>query len=166
MEGNKNSIFSSHLDEKGNANMVNIKYKKETERLAKAHGKISMNEDAFKVLKSGFSSKGDILSVARIAGIMAAKKTHDLIPLCHNLRITSVKIDFQLIESELSCEILSEVEGVDRTGFEMESIIAVSIAATTIYDMLKSVDKGMKIGDIYLVEKLGGKSGHYINKNI
>jgi len=156
---------SSHLDKFGNARMVNIKSKNETERFAKAHGKIIMNQEAFKLLKSGYSSKGDIFSTARISGIMAAKKTHELIPLCHNLRISSIKIDFQLIESELSCEISSEVEGIDRTGFEMESLIAVSIAALTIYDMLKSVDKKIKIADVYLAEKFGGKSGHYTYKS-
>ena len=162
MDEDNNNSGSSHLDAKGNAKMVNIKDKNETERFARASSTISMNKEAFNILISGTSKKGDILSVARIAGIIAAKKTHELIPLCHNLRISSVKIDFQLIGSEYSCNIISEVEGIDRTGFEMESLIAVTIAGLTIYDMLKSVDRGINIRDIHLAEKWGGKSGHYI----
>jgi len=162
---NGKTIKSSHLDKMGNAKMVNVKSKDETERFAKAYGKVSMNSEAYELLKSGYSKKGDIFSVARIAGIMSVKKTHELIPLCHNLRISSVKIDFRLVDTNKSCEIVSEVEGIDRTGFEMEALTAVSVSALTIYDMLKSVDRGITISKIYLLEKSGGKSGHYINKN-
>lgn len=165
MNKEKNTPGSSHLDAEGNAIMVNIKEKDETERFAKASCTVLLNKEAFNVLKSGTSKKGDILSTARVAGIIATKKTHELIPLCHNLRISSVKIDFQLIDSKYSCIINSEIEGIDRTGFEMESLTAVTVAGLTIYDMLKSVDRGIALRDIHLVEKWGGKSGHYTKQD-
>jgi len=141
--------------------MVNIGQKEETFRSATACGKIFMKSEALSLIKKGTAEKGDVLGVARIAGITAAKKTHDLIPLCHPLRIGSISIDFDINENECSVKAVCRVEGVERTGFEMEALTGVSVALLTVYDMIKSADKSMNIGEIFLMEKSGGKSGHY-----
>jgi len=151
----------SHFDKAGRAKMVNVGFKEETFRRATACGKIFMKNDVLSIIKKGTAEKGDVLGVARIAGISAVKKTHELIPLCHPLRIGSVSIDFDINEDESSVKAVCRVEGVERTGFEMEALTGVSVALLTVYDMLKSADKSMKIGDIFLVEKSGGKSGLY-----
>lgn len=152
------------VDENGNIKMVNVTGKNETHRTARGHARIWMNSEAFRVILNGNSKKGDVLTSAKIAGIMAAKKTGELIPLCHPLNLTFVDILFTARESDNSIEIESYAELTGKTGVEMEALIAASTAALTIYDMAKSIDKAMQIGEIYLLEKTGGKSGHYIRK--
>ncbi len=152
------------IDENGNIKMVNVTDKNATHRTAKGHARIWMSPEAFRMILKGKAEKGDVLTSAKIAGIMAAKKTGELIPLCHPLNLTFVDILFTARESDNSIEIESYAELTGKTGVEMEVLIAASTAALTIYDMAKSVDKTMRIGEIYLLEKSGGKSGHYIRK--
>jgi len=152
----------SHFDEAGNARMVYVGAKQETARIACAEGKISMSPVAFARVKEGSVAKGDVLGVARLAGIMAAKKTDQLIPLCHPLNITGMDIGFSFNEEDVSIGIESTVSITGKTGVEMEALCAVSVAALTIYDMCKAIDKGMEISDIRLLKKSGGKSGEYI----
>ncbi len=154
----------SHFDPAGNAIMVDVGGKKETERLAHASGIITMSPEAFAKVKSGTMSKGDVLGIARIAGIMAAKKVDSLIPLAHPLPITKVTVDFELREATSSVAINAVVGVWGKTGVEMEALTAVSVAALTIYDMCKAVDKSMQIKDICLQRKSGGKSGTYIRE--
>jgi len=142
----------------GKASMVDVSSKTPTERYARASGRIYMKRETLEQVKKG-TVKGEVLGVARIAGILGAKKTSGLVPLCHPLQIQNINIDFSLNEDESYVEATCEVNGVERTGFEMEAITGVMISLLTIYDMLKSVEKGMVIGDIHLVEKRGGKSG-------
>ena len=156
--------MSSHLDENGSVNMVDVGNKSVTRRTAVAIGKVIMNKDAFEILKGGRSKKGEIITTAKIAGIMAAKKTYDLIPLCHNIRIERVNVDISFMNNDYTCIIKSEVTGSDKTGFEMEALTAVTVSCLTIYDMLKSVDREITITDIYLLEKSGGKSGEFKRK--
>jgi cyclic pyranopterin phosphate synthase len=148
----------THLDEKGRARMVDISGKPETERRAVASCRLHLGRAAAEALRSGSASKGDVLAAARLAGILAGKKTSDLIPLCHPLRTTSITVDFDLGEDDILA-VTAAAMGVDRTGMEMEAMVAASLAALTVYDMLKAVDKGMRITDVQLLEKSGGKSG-------
>lgn len=151
----------SHFDESGKARMVDVTGKPVTHRLAVAHGSILMNPATLRLIRQGNVEKGDVLGVARVAGIMAAKKTSELIPMCHPLAITSVTLEFILNEEKSSVEISAAVKVAGQTGVEMEALTAVSVAALTIYDMCKAADKEMVISDIMLLEKQGGKSGHF-----
>ncbi len=152
----------THIDNKGNAVMVDVSDKEETTRIAKAGGRISMSREALSAVLKGNAPKGDVLSAARIAGIMAAKKTPELIPLCHTLLLTKVGIDFEVFEHESCIVAYCTVKLKGRTGAEMEALTGVSTALLTIYDMCKAIDKAMVISDIKLLEKDGGKTGHYI----
>ncbi|AFM39842.1 cyclic pyranopterin monophosphate synthase subunit MoaC [Desulfosporosinus acidiphilus SJ4] len=151
----------THFDEQGRARMVDISDKAETSRVAVAHGNVLMQQDTLERIRAGRIAKGDVLAVAQVAGIMAAKQTSQLIPMCHPLGITGAKLSFHLKDpGEVEIEAIVKVQG--KTGVEMEALTAVSVAALTIYDMCKAIDKSMTIGEIYLVEKQGGKSGHYV----
>jgi len=151
----------THFDEEGRARMVDVSDKAETARVAVAQGKILMMPETLERIRSGLIAKGDVLAVAQVAGIMASKQTSQLIPMCHPLAITGAKLSFKLVEpGEIDIEAIVKVQG--KTGVEMEALTAVSVAALTIYDMCKAIDKTMTIRDIYLVEKLGGKSGHFV----
>jgi cyclic pyranopterin phosphate synthase len=156
----------THFDESGRARMVDVGAKSVTERQAIAVGRIVMQPETLKLIVEGDVKKGDVLAVARLSGIMAAKRTSDLIPLCHPLRLTSITIDFSPDADSSEVTILATVKANDRTGAEMEALVAVSIAALTIYDMCKSYDRGMIISDIRLLEKSGGKTGHYRAPNL
>jgi cyclic pyranopterin phosphate synthase len=149
----------SHMDEKGRPKMVDVSGKAETERVAIAKGLVKMQAATFKRIKEGGVEKGDVLAVAQLAGISAAKQTSHLIPLCHPIPIDEVKIDFGLDEKNSAVEITAAVKSTGRTGVEMEALTAVSIAALTIYDMVKSIDRGARLENIRLVKKSGGKSG-------
>ena len=148
----------THLNRKGEANMVNIKSKEITDRIAVAIALLEMKKTTIDLLKKTAFEKGDVLSVARVAGIMASKKTSELIPLCHPLTITKAGIEFDINEKENTLKIESTIETTGKTGVEMEALTAASVAALTVYDMCKSVDKEIKI-KISLVSKKGGKSG-------
>ena len=149
----------THIDESGAARMVDVGGKDVTRRVARAQARITMSDAALKLVAEG-SKKGDVLQVARIAGIQAAKRTSDLIPLCHPLAIDSVTVDLSLSDGGVDIEATVAISG--RTGVEMEALTAASVAALTVYDMTKAVDKGMVIERILLVEKEGGRSGHYL----
>lgn len=149
----------THLDEQGKARMVDIGGKAESQRLAIAEGRITMSAAAQSAIRDGTVPKGDVLAAARIAGIMAAKKTAELIPLCHPLSLDSVTVDFELDADGVRVRATAALSG--RTGVEMEALTAASIALLTIYDMAKAVDKGMVISGLRLIEKRGGKSGHW-----
>ena len=159
----KKKVFT-HFDSKGKAIMVDVSTKKKTVRTAKASCIVSMQKETFFLIKDGSTSKGDVFGIARVAGIMAAKKTHELIPLCHPLSISSITIDFELDVKNFSIKVKSQCKLDDKTGLEMEALIAVSIAALTIYDMCKAVDKNIIISDVKLLEKSGGKSGKFKRK--
>ncbi len=151
----------SHFDGDGNAVMVDVSAKAETERVAVARGSVVMAPATLALIRDGGVKKGDVLAVARLAGIMAAKRTPDLIPLCHPLALSSVAVDLHL-DSEASAVLIEATcKLVGRTGVEMEALTAVTVAALTVYDMCKAADKAMRIGDIRLVRKSGGKSGLY-----
>lgn len=152
----------THFDADGNAIMVDVSKKHETERVATASGRILLSAEAYALVKSGGMAKGDVLGVARVAGIMAAKKVDSLIPLCHPLAITKITIDFIYLDPESQIEIVAVVGITGKTGVEMEALTAVSVTALTIYDMCKAVDKTMVISDICLEKKTGGKSGTFI----
>ena len=156
----------NHFDSKGNAIMVDITEKNITERKAIAKGKIFVNGETYKRILDGNMIKGDVLGVARIAGLMATKKTSDLIPMCHPLMLTKSQIDFEFNEEEKSITAISTVKLSGKTGVEMEALTGVNVALLTIYDMCKAIDKNMVISDIHLVEKTGGKSGNFISENI
>ena len=156
----------SHLDSKGNAKMVNIKRKKNTNRKAIAKGKIFLDIDTINMILDKKISKGNVFDVSRIAAIMAIKKTSLLIPMCHSLLIEGIDVDFLINKEKLFIEVICNVEANYKTGVEMEALTGVSIALLTIYDMCKAVDKNMYITDIYLLKKIGGKSGNYIRKEI
>lgn len=149
----------THFDQHGNAIMVDVSEKQETEREAIAAGTIQMSRECFEKIKAGDMNKGDVLGVAQIAGIMGAKKTSDLIPLCHILNLAKVEIQFTFVED--SCTVLAQCKAktTGKTGVEMEALTGVSVALLTIYDMCKAVDKGMQIGNVRLLQKSGGKSG-------
>lgn len=151
----------THIDNNGSVRMVDVTEKEATSRTAIAHGVVSMNPDTFDMIQNQTVKKGNVLETARIAGILAAKKTPDLIPMCHPLNITHVKIDFKPDRETSSIRITAAVRIVGQTGVEMEALTAVSVAALTIYDMCKSHDRKMTISDIYLIEKSGGKSGTF-----
>jgi cyclic pyranopterin phosphate synthase len=153
----------------GQIHMIDITQKRETERQAVAEAKIRMKPATLQLIRQGGLEKGDVLAVARTAGIMAAKETHRLIPLCHPLQLTHISVDFHLprsgraiTPSECSIEITASAKGIGKTGFEMEALVAVAVSALTIYDMCKAADRSMTIGEIRLVRKSGGKSGLYI----
>jgi cyclic pyranopterin phosphate synthase len=152
----------THFDDSGQAHMVNIGDKPATHRIAIATGKITMLPETFKMVETGTHKKGDVLGIARIAGIQASKRTADLIPLCHPLALTHVNLEFQLdsTTSSINCQVRAETTG--PTGVEMEALTAVQVALLTIYDMCKAVDRGMVMGDVKLLEKSGGKSGSWI----
>jgi len=156
----------THFDESGQAHMVNVGDKAATHRIAIATGKISMLPETFEMVESGAHKKGDVLGIARIAGIQASKKTADLIPLCHPLALTHVSLEFQTNaqDNSITCQVKAETTG--PTGVEMEALTAVQVALLTIYDMCKAVDRGMVMGDVKLLEKSGGKSGEWKAKII
>ncbi|TLD40277.1 MAG: Molybdenum cofactor biosynthesis protein MoaC [Candidatus Jettenia ecosi] len=151
----------SHFDEQGASRMVDVSNKEVTERVAVAHAKITMKPETFQLIVDKKIQKGDVLEVARIAGIMASKQTSHLIPMCHPLNLASVKIDYTNNNSD-TINIFAEVKVAGKTGVEMEAITAATICAITIYDMCKAVDKGMVISDIHLVKKSGGKGGTFV----
>ena len=151
----------THIDSNGNAVMVDVSEKDKTERTATAIGSIYMEEKTFKLINNKNIKKGDVLSIAQLAGIMAAKQTSNLIPLCHPLNLTSVKLELTANNENNSIDIISTCKLTGQTGVEMEALTAVSIAALTIYDMCKAVDRSMRIGDIRLTHKAGGKSGEF-----
>jgi cyclic pyranopterin phosphate synthase len=152
------------IDERGHIKMVDVTEKRETHRTARAHARIFMKKEALNAITGGNVEKGDVLTSAKIAGILAAKKTGELIPLCHPLNITFVDVQFKINEKKSFIEIESFAELVGKTGVEMEAMVAATNAALTIYDMCKSMDKEMLIDEIYLIEKTGGKSGHFVRK--
>ena len=154
----------THMDDEGRVRMVDVTAKKPTERKAVAGGMISMNSETFELIENQKVKKGNVLETARIAGIMAAKKTAELIPMCHPLNITHIQVDFSPDAAASSIGIEAAVRAIDQTGVEMEAITAVSVAALTIYDMCKSSDKEMTISKIQLLKKSGGKSGTYVRK--
>jgi cyclic pyranopterin phosphate synthase len=154
----------SHLDEKGRARMVDVSEKEITSRIAVARGTIHMRPETLELIRQGKVEKGDVFSVARVAGIMAAKKTWELIPMCHPLNITSVQITLTSGNNPARVDIEASVRVSGKTGVEMEAMTAVAAAGLTIYDMCKAVDRAMTIGEIRLVEKSGGKSGTFIRK--
>ncbi len=149
----------SHIDESGRPRMVDITGKADTARVAVARGTVRMQPATFKLIEKGGISKGDVMAVAQLAGIMAAKRTPDLIPLCHPILIGSVSINFEPDEKSSTIDITATVESTGKTGVEMEALTATSIAALTIYDMCKAVDRGMTIENVRLLQKSGGKSG-------
>ncbi|OAA21239.1 cyclic pyranopterin monophosphate synthase MoaC [Kosmotoga sp. DU53] len=151
----------SHMDDKGNAKMVDISAKENTKRTAKAYGRIEMRPETLELIVKNGLPKGDVFSTARIAGIMAAKKTWELIPMCHNISLTHVSVEFKIDRDRSAVEIFTTASSVGKTGVEMEALTAASVAALTIYDMAKAVDKEMVIADIYLLMKSGGKSGDW-----
>lgn len=151
----------THLDATGNAHMVDVSDKHVTSRSATARAQVTMLPETLALILGGTAKKGDVLATARIAGIMAAKKTHELIPLCHPLLITKVCVNFLADEKASSIEVSATVRVDGKTGVEMEALTACSIAALTLYDMCKAVDRGMKITDLRLTEKTGGKSGSF-----
>ncbi|WP_193170433.1 cyclic pyranopterin monophosphate synthase MoaC [Nisaea nitritireducens] len=154
----------THFDERGNAAMVDVGDKEITERTATAAGTVTMDPATMKLIVDGGVKKGDVLSVARLAGIMGAKKTPDLIPLCHPLALTSVKVELSCDTDRNAVDISATCKLKGRTGVEMEALTAVSVAALTVYDMCKAVDRGMKLEDIRLIHKAGGKSGDWHGK--
>lgn len=154
----------THLDEKGKAKMVDVSEKPQTQREAVARGAIYMKPETIRMIIERAIPKGDVITVARVAGIMAAKRTSDLIPMCHPLNLTSVNVDISIEEEKNRLTIESRVKTVGQTGVEMEALTAVSVTALTIYDMCKAVDKEMVISDIMLMEKRGGKSGEFRRK--
>jgi cyclic pyranopterin phosphate synthase len=152
----------NHFNDQGQAHMVDVSSKKITSRIAVAKASIIMNSDTLEIIMNGSAKKGDVLGIARTAGIMAAKKTSELIPLCHPLPITNVNIDLNIEPSKNSVEITATVKTTGQTGVEMEALTAANITALTIYDMVKAVDKTMKITDIRVTLKDGGKSGRLV----
>jgi len=154
----------SHINEKGYARMVDVSEKEDTVRLARAQAVVCMQPDTLNMIREGAIKKGDVLAVAQVAGIMGAKQTSQIIPMCHPLSLSGVDLDFSLDETRASIVITSQVKTTGKTGVEMEALAAVSIAALTIYDMCKAVDRWMEITDIRLIEKSGGKSGHLKNE--
>ncbi|MGH6894165.1 MAG: cyclic pyranopterin monophosphate synthase MoaC [Dongiaceae bacterium] len=151
----------THFNKEGKARMVDVSDKAETERTATAKGSVLMRPATLALIKQGSVKKGDVLSVARLAGIMGAKRTPDLIPLCHPLALSAVQVDLTLDETRNAVDITATCKLVGKTGVEMEALTAVSVAALTVYDMCKAVDKGMQIADIRLTHKSGGKSGTF-----
>lgn len=153
----------SHLDDSGRVHMMDVGSKPDTERLAIAKGEVIMQPQTLVLIRDGAMKKGDVISVAQLAGIMAAKRTAELIPLCHPIPITQVAVDLELAEELPGVRITASVRTVGKTGAEMEALTAVSVAALTVYDMAKAVEKTMRIANIRLVEKHGGQSGDVVN---
>ena len=151
----------THFDEQGTARMVDVGEKAVTDRIAAAHGFIHVNREVYEAIKQGTAKKGDVLGVARVAGIMGAKRTSDLIPLCHVLMLTKCTVDFILHDDRLAVEAVCTVKTSGKTGVEMEALTGVNVALLTIYDMCKAMDRGMTMTDITLLLKDGGKSGLY-----
>lgn len=151
----------THFDAQGQAHMVDVGAKPATHRIAVAAGRIEMQPATLAIIEAGTAKKGDVLGVARIAGIMAAKKTSDLIPLCHPLALTRVAVEFELLPAESAVQCTATVETVGPTGVEMEALVAVQVALLTVYDMCKAVDRGMVMMDVRMMEKKGGKSGDW-----
>lgn len=160
------SAFLTHLDETGRARMVDVGAKPESERLAIAKGEVVMRRETFELVRAGQIKKGDVLTIAQVAGVMAAKRTADLIPLCHPLPLTHVDVSLTLDDSLPGVVITASVRTFARTGVEMEALTAVAVAALTIYDMAKAVEKTIRIQNIRLVEKHGGQSGDVVNEEI
>lgn len=156
----------NHFDEAGNAIMVDVTEKENTQRQAIARGRIQVSREVFEAVKQGTAAKGDVLGVARVAGIMATKRTSDLIPMCHPLMLTKASIDFSMDEEKLEIEAVCTAKLTGKTGVEMEALTGVTTALLTIYDMCKALDKGMVIKEVCLLEKSGGKSGHYERQDI
>lgn len=155
----------THFDEQGNARMVDVGNKAVTERIAIAEGFIKVNQEIYNRISAGAMKKGDVLGVAQLAAIMGAKQTSQLIPLCHPLALTKVDVHCQLVVDRLEILVRATVKTQGQTGVEMEALTAVQVGLLTIYDMCKAIDKGMVIGPVYLVEKSGGKSGHFVREN-
>jgi cyclic pyranopterin phosphate synthase len=155
----------SHLDKAGAANMVDVSEKPVSQRMAIAEGSVTMARETLELILSGDAKKGDVLGTARIAGIMAAKKTHELIPLCHPIGLTKVSVEIEPDNALPGLRVRATTSVAERTGVEMEALTAVSVACLTIYDMAKAVDRGMRIGDIQLIEKRGGRSGTWRTKD-
>ncbi|MEM8688265.1 MAG: cyclic pyranopterin monophosphate synthase MoaC [Pseudomonadota bacterium] len=151
----------SHIDEKGNAHMVDVSEKDVTSRSAVAKGSVWMHAETLTMIQDGLAKKGDVIGTARIAGIMAAKRTHELIPLCHPLALSKVTVDIEAAADEPRVDVTATVKVTGQTGVEMEALTAVSVTCLTLYDMVKAVDRGIKIGEIRLHEKTGGKSGTF-----
>jgi cyclic pyranopterin phosphate synthase len=156
----------THFDARGQARMVDVAAKDETHRVAVARGRISMLPETLEQVRSGSAKKGDVLGVARLAAIQAAKRTSDLIPLCHPLALTRVDVEFAIDDEASAVDCTATVETIGRTGVEMEALTAVSVGLLTIYDMCKAVDRGMRVEAVGLVEKKGGKSGHWRAKSL
>ncbi len=156
----------THFNQEGRAKMVDISEKKKSHRVAIASGTVKMKKETLEKVLEGNMKKGDVLNVAQVAGIMGAKKTSDIIPMCHHILIDGIDIEFKVHHERNEIQILARVETIGKTGVEMEALSAVSITALTIYDMCKSIDKGIEITNIHLLEKKGGKSGHYIKKEV
>ncbi|MCI1191623.1 cyclic pyranopterin monophosphate synthase MoaC [Calidifontimicrobium sp. SYSU G02091] len=152
----------THFDAHGQAHMVDVAAKDATHRVARATGTIRMQPATFELVKSGSAKKGDVIGVARIAAIQGAKRTADLIPLCHPLALTKVAVEFELDEAQHAVHCTAQVETLGRTGVEMEALTAVQVGLLTVYDMCKAVDRGMVIDGVRLLEKRGGKSGHWV----
>lgn len=151
----------SHINTKGKAEMVDVSEKKETVRTASAFGEVFVSDEIFERIKENTVEKGDVLSIAKFAGIQGAKRTAELIPLCHNIEISKINVGLKLNEAKKSVEITSFAKTVSKTGVEMEALTAVSVAALTVYDMCKVIDKSIEISNIKLLMKTGGKSGEY-----
>jgi cyclic pyranopterin phosphate synthase len=154
----------SHIDDAGRARMVDVSPKDETMRVAVARGRVLMQQETLRLLLRGEIAKGNVLTTAQVAGIMAAKHTHELIPMCHPLLLTGIDVDLTPDEGANSVEITATVRTTGKTGVEMEALTAVTVAGLTVYDMCKAVDKGMRIDSVRLVRKSGGKSGDYVGE--
>jgi len=154
----------SHIDDEGRARMVDVGHKPETERLAVARGEVHLKPETIALIRAGLMKKGDVLTVAQIAGIQAAKRTAELIPLCHPIPIDQVQVDLQIRDDLPGVEITARLKSTGKTGVEMEALTAVAVAALTVYDMVKAVEKTARIQNIRLVEKHGGMSGDVINE--
>ncbi|MDP8256922.1 MAG: cyclic pyranopterin monophosphate synthase MoaC [Candidatus Alcyoniella australis] len=154
----------SHFDENGAAQMVDVSDKPETLRIARARGQVRMRPETLELIRSSKAGKGDVLGTARLAGIMAAKRTSELIPLCHPLALSSIKVEFETAEDPPRVGFTTEVRCSGPTGVEMEALTACAVVGLTIYDMVKAVDRSMSIGPIELVEKSGGRSGHFVRQ--
>jgi len=152
----------THFDARGQAHMVDVAGKQETHRVARARGSIRMQAATLKRIAAGQASKGDVIGIARIAAIQAAKRTAELIPLCHPLPLTRISVEFEIDHAANAVHCTVQAETVGRTGVEMEALTAVQVGLLTVYDMCKAVDRGMVLGDIRLLEKSGGRSGHWV----
>ncbi|MEC8911386.1 MAG: cyclic pyranopterin monophosphate synthase MoaC [Chloroflexota bacterium] len=162
---NDSNLHLTHLDDQGNAKMVDVGDKDVTSREAIARGYISIQPETLRLIKEGLMKKGDVLTIAQLAGIMGAKKTSELIPLCHPLPLDKVEVELELDDAECRIDVTATARTTARTGVEMEALTAVTVAALTLYDMCKSVDRGMRIEAVRLVEKRGGRSGEIILEN-